>query len=131
MILSPVQVSANAEPLYAHALFKTPSKRFDTVENIFVIRGMPISTLVRKTNETINSEEQIQLFGSTFQHGKKGTSCPRRGKFMCNVVGCTWNVAYTYVKKQSGYIILDKGQSNVKYNTHLCLNTIIQSMKVT
>jgi len=67
---------------------------------------MPISTLIRKTKETINPEEEIQLFGST---------CPMRGKFMCHVVGCTWNVACTYVKKRSGYIILDEGKSNVKY----------------
>lgn len=40
---------------------------------------------------------------------------------MCNVVGCTWNVGYTYVKKLSGYVILDKGKSDVKYYTNLCL----------
>ena len=41
---SAVQNSENTGPLYPNALFKVPSDLFDTVEKIFIMGGMPIST---------------------------------------------------------------------------------------
>jgi hypothetical protein len=107
--------------LTPNATFNTPNELFDCIEAAFKQGGIAISKMVRQTKQSFKRDEEIECFRLVYGVGDKGTS-PSRGRHFCKEAGCTWNVSYSYIRKNHCYVILDKNSEAAKYKTHFCLH---------
>lgn len=72
----------------------------------------------RQCKKSLTPEEQIDYFGAVYK--VSGDSSPSRGRHFCKFDACNWNVSYSYMKRENGYVILDNNNTAI-YHNHFCL----------
>jgi hypothetical protein len=78
---------------------KNPDALFDVVEQEFLCSVMRPSALVRKPKGSMSEAQQMTYWGYIFRRNGEVVNAPMRGKFLCGVTSCPWQVYFPFHKK--------------------------------
>ena len=106
-----------------------PGKRFSSASDLFnaataeyMSNGLKRSLLARTSKESFKEDQASAQFGTTkFVYDGKEMPYPKRGKWYCTHGDCPWNVAFSFDRSTSEYIILNNEKATNKYNTNFCI----------